>query len=56
MFKGKYGEGHNKNVICWAFYYVNDWKDFERENLQIMTCIFRYNNLVNALNSTTKKI
>jgi hypothetical protein len=31
---------HNRNVLCWSFYDVNDGKDVEGKSSQIMKCIF----------------
>jgi len=42
------------DALCWISYYVNDGKDFERGSLQMMKCIFCYNNVMNALNPSTK--
>lgn len=30
---------HNRNVLCWSFYDVNDGKDVEGESFRIMKCI-----------------
>ncbi len=47
--------GHNINFLCWAFYYVNDGKEVEIWFHQVMRCIMCYDNVVNILNSRTKK-
>jgi hypothetical protein len=45
---------NSKNVLCWAFYYVNDNKEVDLTTLQIMHCIFCCNNLI--LNLNPKKL
>ncbi len=47
--------GHNKNVLCWAFYCVSDGKEVEKVSHQIMRCILCYVKLVNVLNLRTKE-
>ncbi len=42
--------GNNKNVLCWAFYYVNDNKIFNVTTPQTMHCIFCHNNPILNLN------
>jgi hypothetical protein len=44
--------GYNMNVICWASYCVNDDKEVDLANIQVMRC---YINLVYALNPNDKK-
>jgi len=46
--------GHNKNAICWAFYYVNGYKEVDPTNFQVRRCVFCYN-LVYAFNPNIKK-
>jgi hypothetical protein len=41
------------NVLCWAFYCVNDNKEKDLIAFQIMHCVFCYNNLVLNLNLKT---
>jgi hypothetical protein len=48
-------KGHNKNVLCWAFYCVTDAKKVEKASHQIMKCTLCYVNLVNVLNMRTKE-
>ncbi len=45
---------HSRNVICWAFYYVNDDKEVDLLNLQVMRCVLCYNNPMYALYPNTK--
>ncbi len=47
-------KGHKRNEICWAFYYVIDDKEVDRVYLQVMRCVYCYNNQVYALNPNTK--
>ncbi len=42
---------NSKNALCWAFYYVNNNKEVDLIVLQIMHCIFWYNNPILNLNS-----
>jgi hypothetical protein len=44
----------NINVLCWAFYCVNDNKEVDLRSLQIMHCIYRRNNLILNLNPKTQ--
>jgi hypothetical protein len=46
-------KSHNIIALCWAFYWVNDNKDVDVKSLQIMRCIFCYNNLVAISNPKT---
>jgi hypothetical protein len=43
------------NVLCWAFYCVNDNKEEDLIAFQIMHCVFCYNNIVLNLNSKLKQ-
>jgi hypothetical protein len=45
---------NSKNVLCWAFYYVNDNKKVGLIALQIMCCIFYYNSPILNLNPKTQ--
>jgi hypothetical protein len=48
---------NNKNLLCWAFYYVNDNKEVNVTTLQTMHCILCHNNLIlnlNKINQTRK--
>jgi hypothetical protein len=42
---------NSKNVLCWAFYCVNDNKEVDLIAFQTKCCIFCHNNLVLNLNS-----
>jgi hypothetical protein len=46
-------ESHDIIALCWAFYCVNNNKDVDVKYLQIMHCIFCYNNLVAISNPKT---
>jgi hypothetical protein len=46
---------HNRNAICWVFYCVNDDKEVNLGNSQIMRCLFCYVRLVHSLNLNTKE-
>jgi len=37
---------HNKNSLCWAFYYVNDGKEVEVASPQVMRCILCYDSAI----------
>jgi hypothetical protein len=37
-------KANNINVLCWAFYCVNDNKEVNVTTLQTMHCIFYHNN------------
>jgi hypothetical protein len=41
---------NNKNVLCWAFDYVNDNKEVDLTTLQVIYCILCYNSPVLNLN------
>lgn len=41
-----------KNTLCWVLYSVNDGKDVNEKNLEIMICILYYANLVNNREKT----
>ncbi len=45
---------NNRNVLCWAFYCVDDNKEVDLTTLQIMHCIFCHNNLILNLNPKTQ--
>jgi hypothetical protein len=53
--KRKKWKTHNRNAICWAFYYVNDDKEIDLRNLLVMRCVFGYNNHMYVLNPHTKE-
>jgi hypothetical protein len=55
-FQRKIWKWHNRNVLHWAFYCVNDGKDVEWGSLQIMRCIHCYISLVNNINPNIKII
>jgi hypothetical protein len=42
------------NVLCWAFYFVNDNKEVDITTFQTMDCIFCNNNPILNLNPKTK--
>jgi hypothetical protein len=42
---------NSKNVLCWAFYCVNDNKKVDLIAFQTMCCIICYNNIILNLNS-----
>jgi hypothetical protein len=44
---------HNKNAICWVFFCVNNDKEVDAENLEIMRCLFCYISLLHASNPKT---
>jgi hypothetical protein len=39
---------HNRSPLCWASYCVNDKKEVDGKVLQVICCMFCYNNLINA--------
>jgi len=41
-----------KNTLCWVLYSVNDGKDVNEKNLEIMICILYYANLLNNREKT----
>jgi hypothetical protein len=43
---------HDKNTLCWVLYSVNDGKDVEEKNVEIMICILYYTNPVNNREKT----
>jgi hypothetical protein len=43
------------NAISWAFYCVNDDKEIDLGNLQVMRCLFCYDCHVHALNPNIKE-
>ena len=52
--KRKKWKRHNRNAICWAFYYVNDNKEVDPRNFdQVMRCLFCYTSFVHASNPKT---
>jgi hypothetical protein len=51
----KFWKGHNKNALCWEFYCVNDGKEVEGVNHQVMRYILCYVDLVNVPNPRTKE-
>jgi hypothetical protein len=52
--KRKIWKGHNRNLICWAFYCVNDDRKIDLGNPQAMRCLFCYNSCMRAFNPNTK--
>jgi hypothetical protein len=48
-------KGYNKNAICWVFYCVNDDKEVDPTNPEVMKYVFCYNNLMYAFNPNTKE-
>jgi hypothetical protein len=44
MHKTLFWEPKNKNVLCWAFYCINDNKEIDLIGFQIMCCILCHNN------------
>jgi hypothetical protein len=53
--QGKILRGQNMNAISWAFYCVNDDKEIDLGNLQVMRCLFCYDCHVHALNPNIKE-
>ncbi len=51
----KIGKGYNRNAICWAFYFINENKKVDPENLQVKKCLFCYNNLLCITNLNIKE-
>jgi len=51
----KFWRGDNRNLLCWAFYYVNDGKEVEVASHQVMRCILCYEYVVNIPNVRTKE-
>ncbi len=45
---------NSKNVLCWAFYFVNDNKKVDLIAPQVMHCIICYNSPILNLNSKTQ--
>jgi hypothetical protein len=45
------GDLTEKNAFCWGVFCVNDNKEMDHNNLQMMCYIFCYDNPVNAYNS-----
>jgi len=39
---------HNKPLLCWVFYYVNDIKEMDRKIPQVMHYIICYNSPIDA--------
>jgi len=52
----KFWRGHNRNSLCWAFYFVNDGEKVEATSHQVMKCILCYDNAINIHNARTKEI
>jgi hypothetical protein len=52
----KFWKGHNRNYLCWAFYYVNDGKEVEVTSHQVMKYILCYDNAINIPNEIIKEI
>ncbi len=46
-------KSYNIIALCWGFYCFNDNKDVDVKSLQIVGCIFCYNNLVAISNPKT---
>jgi len=51
----KFWRRNNTNLLCWAFYCVNDGKEVEIASHQVTRCILCYDNVVNILNVRTKE-
>jgi hypothetical protein len=52
----KIWKSHNRNAICWDFYYVNDNKEVDPRNFdQVMRCLFCYNSLAHVFNPNKRK-
>jgi hypothetical protein len=47
--------GQNRNAICWAFYCVNDDKEIDLGNLQVMRCLFCYDSHMHVFNLDIKE-
>jgi hypothetical protein len=47
-------KGNSKNVLCWAFYCVNNNKEVNVTTPQTMHCIFYHSNPILNLNSKTQ--
>jgi hypothetical protein len=45
---------HNRNSLCWAFYYVNDGKKVEATSHQVMKCILCYDSVIHIPIARTK--
>jgi hypothetical protein len=45
---------HNKNVLCWSFFYVNDNGEMTFDAFQIMCHILCYSNHMFSFNPRTK--
>lgn len=45
---------HVNNAFYWTFFYVNDNKKVDCNNIQMMHYIFCYNNFINAYNPITQ--
>ncbi len=54
MLKDHFGEEITKNVLCWAFDYVNDNKEVNITTFETMHCILCHNNLILNLNPKTQ--
>ncbi len=52
--QGLFWKPNSKNVLCWAFYCVNDNKEVDLIVLQVMHCIICYNSPILNLNSKTQ--
>jgi hypothetical protein len=48
-------KGQKRNAIYYIFLCVNDDKEVDLGNLQVMRCLFCYNNPMHALNLNTKE-
>jgi len=55
IFKGKDGKVRRGMQFITFFYCVNDDKEVDLGNLQVMRCLFCYNNPMHALNLNTKE-
>ncbi len=50
-FKGKKWRFHNRNALCWSFYYVNDNSKVNLHAPQMMHCLLCHSQLFVSMNS-----
>ncbi len=46
----KYWKPNGRTLLCWAFYCVNDNRNVDLENTQIMCFVFFHKNVIIAIN------